>query len=1257
MGNAALQALLEESCELDGIGAVPAAGPLESTFVHLSNTATAGDDAWSGGEEPEVNPAQRSASLPCESVPRLDALAGHGRVDRSEPALSPEVESLVDRIEAMTGLLYSDVDGIHHLLGNFTATELAALQDPSALSVVRTALRRALSQTLSSDDDHYQALRLLARATADPRARVNETLVDAALERIREQMSVPSLGGHRLANWGNVYLAVTDLNAAERGLLYQHLRDEPFWSSLQADTEGGTSRIEQLCGERDDTRVLRFALVWASQQGGTTARGFAVAGERAQHLLLEERALGRGTASSVVTSVNVLSQLPEAHRLAFLRQTQASPLLLARWTILAEPGEPRLWFDAIRTLSPTDQATLVADPQLAPRVLQSLDATEQARWQAYRKRTTDPSAEDRVRAFEMFDAWQDSDRARVVALYRAMPAATRDAVAERTEMAPVFADAVLHDALASLRAGGSAGPYLYGRVFEADSGDASLAFEALRDPAGVGSRGAAAAEGEPAALRRGFVAEFRQSQGATLTREEQEAFLHYQQRRSELSSIVADRHASEALLLDVMPAPELGAETPGERRFQIDFMAAQVAQVEAHRASVLSVSDAVSWSDDNFRRAVAAFQAKFDALRHASTPSVSIEDYAELASRHARVRETSDAYAASRELVARTASQVAGIVGSIAAIWVTGGAALPYVVVASGLAGAASASVADLVVREQLTSGTLDAALQGGIEGVFGALSGALAARACLGLAAGRAAGDAAVAIGGRAVRRTGLRFLAGTTEGALDGLMGGTAGELFVTARDQATWDQSTYRVLATLLGAAVRGAAVGLGVGGVSGGVFTGLGVTGSALLERLSRTQAERVLQAVQEAGLDPVRLFGNLDETQRSDFVRAIALYEQGLLDEGQAVLDGLPVLSPDQRAALGHVFSTYLSRARTAGRQAVLAHPSDALHAAARWIDPPSGFFDLVVHGTPEHLSLLVDGRWRRFPIEAVPEFLASQGYRGEPIRLVACGAGSDEVAGPLSRLVEADVLAPSDVVWLHPDGRVTVGPDAAHPTGGWRAWRGGRRNHGVRSDDASMVPELSVQAGPATPADLEHRYPSELAANPALQARLNTDPHGVEMELVRMRSRAIGVRMLEYAADEMGYVDLSAAPTPAQLRDGRRQLMAEYELLYFGSSQAKVDEGFRLADNKRFFTGEAGVAELFANRTVQKSAPGARAGGLVVLIPREVMTSLESRRLVVQQPVPDMPYLRETVFEALAVETLSKRAELIEMPPGTLRTW
>lgn len=117
--------------------------------------------------------------------------------------------------------------------------------------------------------------------------------------------------------------------------------------------------------------------------------------------------------------------------------------------------------------------------------------------------------------------------------------------------------------------------------------------------------------------------------------------------------------------------------------------------------------------------------------------------------------------------------------------------------------------------------------------------------------------------------------------------------------------------------------------------------------------------------------------------------------------------------------------------------------TDRLYQNAAKIKPIDGFDDFVIHGDKIGFELR-DHEGNPYKNLSVKKFVemvkTSPVYKGGPIRLISCEAGADGsvVAKAVADMLGVQVIAPSDVVWVHPDGSMTIGPDAMSNTGEWR---------------------------------------------------------------------------------------------------------------------------------------------------------------------------------------------------------------------------
>ena len=117
--------------------------------------------------------------------------------------------------------------------------------------------------------------------------------------------------------------------------------------------------------------------------------------------------------------------------------------------------------------------------------------------------------------------------------------------------------------------------------------------------------------------------------------------------------------------------------------------------------------------------------------------------------------------------------------------------------------------------------------------------------------------------------------------------------------------------------------------------------------------------------------------------------------------------------------------------------------------AAKNITPKAGRFDVVVHSDARNFWVKTGPGtldWAKVPAYRVADFMRQNGYRGGPVRLIACSAGmcSNGAAQKLANELNTAVKAATDKIHIYPDGRMTVGPTPTSNTGTW-VWFGPRR--------------------------------------------------------------------------------------------------------------------------------------------------------------------------------------------------------------------
>ena len=105
-----------------------------------------------------------------------------------------------------------------------------------------------------------------------------------------------------------------------------------------------------------------------------------------------------------------------------------------------------------------------------------------------------------------------------------------------------------------------------------------------------------------------------------------------------------------------------------------------------------------------------------------------------------------------------------------------------------------------------------------------------------------------------------------------------------------------------------------------------------------------------------------------------------------------------------------------------------------------------GFY-IVCHGSEDKFwikdsSVLYgpDKGWREVSANSIYNCAKAAGYKdGSPVRLISCLTGSTEdgAAQNLANQFNARILAPTNKVWIQPNGTLTLGPEADVYEGEW----------------------------------------------------------------------------------------------------------------------------------------------------------------------------------------------------------------------------
>jgi hypothetical protein len=127
--------------------------------------------------------------------------------------------------------------------------------------------------------------------------------------------------------------------------------------------------------------------------------------------------------------------------------------------------------------------------------------------------------------------------------------------------------------------------------------------------------------------------------------------------------------------------------------------------------------------------------------------------------------------------------------------------------------------------------------------------------------------------------------------------------------------------------------------------------------------------------------------------------------------------------------------------------------------------------------------------------------MQADGFDGDSVRLISCGTGNaDGPAADLARHLNVEVKAPTDTVWIHPDGTLTVGPTPDAPAGGWSKTNPSGQMDEVVEDSAKLGDDALERADEAIPAAARPDNPVQAADDARLldgkQADLDNPPDG-----------------------------------------------------------------------------------------------------------------------------------------------------------------
>lgn len=117
---------------------------------------------------------------------------------------------------------------------------------------------------------------------------------------------------------------------------------------------------------------------------------------------------------------------------------------------------------------------------------------------------------------------------------------------------------------------------------------------------------------------------------------------------------------------------------------------------------------------------------------------------------------------------------------------------------------------------------------------------------------------------------------------------------------------------------------------------------------------------------------------------------------------------------------------------------------DNLKQNATRVKEEPGFTDVTIHGNPDTAEYYYKGKWVKLDQRSLALMLKKDpGYKSGGIRLLSCSTGKLDsgFAQNLANKLGVPVKAPTDTLWVWPNGRLTIGPTQLSNTGSWRVFK------------------------------------------------------------------------------------------------------------------------------------------------------------------------------------------------------------------------
>ncbi|MDP9075325.1 MAG: hypothetical protein M3N98_14410 [Actinomycetota bacterium] len=121
----------------------------------------------------------------------------------------------------------------------------------------------------------------------------------------------------------------------------------------------------------------------------------------------------------------------------------------------------------------------------------------------------------------------------------------------------------------------------------------------------------------------------------------------------------------------------------------------------------------------------------------------------------------------------------------------------------------------------------------------------------------------------------------------------------------------------------------------------------------------------------------------------------------------------------------------------ASGSSVLVSTFDEARASTSLPKPLPDYFDVWVHGKPTTFRVFHLGEWVSIDHRRLAAFIRRSGYKGGKIRLMSCLSGSipNGIAQNLANKMGVEIMAPTDILWVKPDGSMMIGPRVKSPSG------------------------------------------------------------------------------------------------------------------------------------------------------------------------------------------------------------------------------